>query len=299
MNQQEQNKFGIIAILGEINVGKSTLLNKMINEDISIVTHKANTTREQVKGIKSKGDSQIVVIDTPGLSTGVARIARSFLSQVWDAVIGANFIMIVVDSSKPVSQTLLNLFDELKSSSQEMPDPVLIMNKIDRCSKENLLLRSKQINNYIPFRKTFMISSLKGYGVSDLISWVYANLPKKSWAYPLEKKHDMSIKKFLNEKTRETILLRVHQEVPYNLEVDTHLIKKLRDGSIRVEQLIKVQNARHRAMIIGKLGQTIKAISSRSRLSMGKALNKKVHLFLEVKLIKKEKPTFNSLEEPK
>ena len=297
MKQEETDKFGTIAILGEINVGKSTLLNKMIDKDISIVTHKANTTREQVKGIKSDGDTQIVIIDTPGLASSVARISRSFLSQVWDAVMGANFILIVVDSSKPVSQTLYNLFDELKASTEKIPNAVLILNKIDRCSKVDLLLKSKKINDYFPFQKTFMISSLKGYGVKDLMSWVFRNVPKKSWAYPLEKKHDMSMEKFLNEKTRETILLRVHQEVPYNLEVDTHEIKELHDGSIRVGQFIKVQNARHRAIIIGKLGQTIKAISSRARQEIGKVLNKKVHLFLDVKLAKNKNLSVNSIEE--
>ena len=146
MKQEVTNKFGTIAILGEINVGKSTLLNKMIDKDISIVTHKANTTREQVKGIKSEGDTQIVIIDTPGLTSGATKIARSFLSQVWDAVMGANFILIVVDSSKPVSQTLYNLFDEFKASTEKIPNAVLILNKIDRCSKVDLLFKSKKIN---------------------------------------------------------------------------------------------------------------------------------------------------------
>ena len=139
-----------------------------------------------------------------------------------------------------------------------------------------------------------MISALKGYGVSDLKSWMYATIPDNSWGYPKSATHDMTTEKFLNEKTREVILLRIHQEVPYNLEVKTNEIKKLRDGKLMVWQSIKVYNARYRAMLLGKSGKTIKSISINARLNMEKALNQKVHLFLEVKL-KKKKATSTEL----
>ena len=289
MRKKDNQKFGTIAILGEINVGKSTLLNQLINKEISIVTHKANTTREKIKGITSNGDTQIVIIDTPGLSATNLRTSRGFLSQVWDALIEANYLFLVVDCRKTISRTLTQFLDQLNNSTVALPDAVLVINKIDRCTKERLLIKSKEINDSFTFRKTFMISALRGYGVSDMRSWMLANMPQKSWTYPKSKRHDMTMQKFLNEKTRETILLRIHQEVPYNLEVDTYEIETLRDGNIKVWQSINVQNARHRAMLIGKSGHTIKAISSGSRLKIEKALNKKVHLFLDVKL-KKRKP---------
>ena len=157
-------------------------------------------------------------------------------------------------------------------------------------------IKSKEINDSFTFRKTFMISALRGYGVSDMRSWMLANMPQKSWTYPKSKRHDMTMEKFLNEKTREAILLRIHQEVPYNLEVDTYEIETLRDGNIKVWQSINVQNARHRAMLIGKSGHTIKAISSGSRVKIEKALNKKVHLFLDVKLKKRKPARMQSLE---
>ena len=294
MKKKDKQKYGTIAILGEVNVGKSTLLNLLINREISIVTHKANTTREKVRGITSDGNKQIVLIDTPGLSSPTMKNDRSFLTQVWGAIIEADFLLLVIDCRKPVSRTLLNLFDDLKASVKKLPDAILVINKIDMLSKEKLLLKSKEVNDHFSFKKTFMISALKGYGVSDLKSWMYATIPDNSWGYPKSATHDMTTEKFLNEKTREVILLRIHQEVPYNLEVKTNEIKKLRDGKLMVWQSIHVYNARYRAMLLGKSGQTIKSISINARLNMEKALNQKIHLFLEVKL-KKKKATSTEL----
>ena len=294
MKKKENQKYGTIAILGEVNVGKSTLLNLLINREISIVTHKANTTREKVRGITSDGNKQIVLIDTPGLSPPTMKNQRSFLTQVWGAIIEADFFLLVIDCRKPVSRTLLNFFDDLKASVKKLPDAILVINKIDMLSKEKLLLKSKEVNDHFSFKKTFMISALKGYGVSDLKSWMYATIPDNSWGYPKSATHDMTTEKFLNEKTREVILLRIHQEVPYNLEVKTNEIKKLRDGKLMVWQSINVYNSRYRAMLLGKSGQTIKSISINARLNMEKALNQKIHLFLEVKL-KKKKATSTEL----
>ena len=288
MKNEENQKYGIIAILGEVNVGKSTLLNTLLNREISAVTHKANTTREKVRGIASDGNTQIVLVDTPGLSSRTIKKDRSLLTHAWGAIIEADFFLLVVDCTKPISQTLLHLFNELNAASKKLPDAILVINKIDKFSKEKLLLKSKEVNDYFSFKKTFMISALRGYGVNDLRSWIYGTIPKSSWVYPKSKKHDMTIEKFLNEKTREIILLRIHQEVPYNLEVYTDEIEELRDGKLKVWQSIEVHNARHRAMLIGKSGQTIKSISSNARSKMEKALNKKIHLFLEVKLKKKK-----------
>ena len=296
MKKKEKQRYGTVAILGEINVGKSTLFNQFLKNEISTVTHKANTTRDKVKGITSDGDTQIVLIDTPGISSPSIKTNRKFLSQVWSSVAEANFLILVVDCKRPISRTLFHLFNEFKTAPVLLPEAILVINKIDKCSKERLLAKSKEFNDAFQFEKTFMISALKGHGVSDLRSWILAKTPKESWVYPKTKNHDMTMEKFLEEKTREIILLRIHKEVPYNLEVATHEIENLRDGSIKVRQFIDVNNVRHRAMLVGKGGQTIKSISSTARLRMEKVLKKKVHLFLEVKVKKKKKDSIQSRE---
>ena len=286
MKSKNPQRYGTIAILGEINVGKSTLLNQLVNRDISIVTHKANTTRKKIKGIISDENTQIVLVDTPGLSLSGKQNPRIFTSNLWEAINEANFLFLMIDCKKTISNNLTQLIHEFNNSSEELPNTILIINKIDKCSKEKLLMISKEMNEYFVFKETFMISALKGHGIKGLRSWMLDNMPEKKWIYSKTKNHDMTMEYILNEKTRETILLRIHQEVPYKIEIDMHELKKFRDGSVKICQMINVSNARHRAMLLGKGGQTIKAISINARLKMEKILNKKVHLFLEVRLMK-------------
>ena len=280
-------KSGIVTIIGEVNVGKSSLLNVFVQKDISIITHKSNTTIKQIKGIKSYKNSQIIFIDTPGLYFNKGKTNRNFLSEIWDAVSVADFVCLVIDSSRPVSNNLYQLLEQLNSKNVLKKRLVLILNKIDIIKKEKLLIKVKEINEKFKFDQIFMISALKNDGIDDLLNWFSLNLPEKNWSYPPNIISDQSFDEHLNEKTREIILLRIHDEIPYNIEVLSDQIINISKSKIRIFQSIYVKNQRHRSILIGKKGETIKFISMNARKSIEMFTNKKVDLFLDIKIKKK------------
>ena len=280
-------KSGIITIIGEVNVGKSTLLNILVKKNISIITHKSNTTTKQIKGIKSYKNSQLIFIDTPGLYFNRGKTNRNFLSEIWNAVSEADFICVVIDTSKPVSKNLFQLLEEINSKNKLKKKLVLVLNKIDKIKKETLLIKVKEINDKFEFDQTFMISALRNDGIDDLTDWFSLNLSEKKWLYPPTIISDQSIDEHLNEKTREIILLRVHDEIPYNIEVLSDQIINISKSKLRVFQSIYVKNQRHRSILIGKNGETIKSISINARKSIEMFTKKKVDLFLDIKIKKK------------
>ena len=282
-------KSGIVTIIGEVNVGKSSLLNVFVQKDISIITHKSNTTIKQIKGIKSYKNSQIIFIDTPGLYFNKGKTNRNFLSEIWDAVSVADFVCLVIDSSRPVSNNLYQLLEQLNSKNVLKKRLVLILNKIDIIKKEKLLIKVKEINEKFKFDQIFMISALKNDGIDDLLNWFSLNLPEKNWSYPPNIISDQSFDEHLNEKTREIILLRIHDEIPYNIEVLSDQIINISKSKIRIFQSIYVKNQRHRSILIGKKGETIKFISMNARKSIEVFTEKKVDLFLEIKIKKKDR----------
>ena len=285
----DSKKSGIVTIIGEVNVGKSSLLNVFVQKDISIITHKSNTTIKQIKGIKSYKNSQIIFIDTPGLYFNKGKTNRNFLSEIWDAVSVADFVCLVIDSSRPVSNNLYQLLEQLNSKNVLKKRLVLILNKIDIIKKEKLLIKVKEINEKFKFDQIFMISALKNDGIEDLLNWFSLNLPEKNWSYPPNIISDQSFDEHLNEKTREIILLRIHDEIPYNIEVLSDQIINISKSKIRIFQSIYVKNQRHRSILIGKRGETIKFISMNARKSIEVFTEKKVDLFLEIKIKKKDR----------
>ena len=280
-------KSGIVTIIGEVNVGKSSLLNILVKKNISIITHKSNTTTKQIKGIKSYKNSQVIFIDTPGLLFNKGKTNRNFLTEIWNAVSEADFVCIVIDSSKPVSNNIYQLLEQINSKHEIKKRLVLVLNKIDIVKKETLLIKVKEINEKFEFDKTFMISALKNDGIDDLIDWLSLNLSEKKWLYPPNVISDQSFDEQLNEKTRQIILLRIHDEIPYNVEVLSDQIINISKSKIRIFQSIYVKNQRHRSILIGKRGETIKFISVNARKSIEMFTNKKVDLFLDIKIKKK------------
>ena len=280
-------KSGIITIIGEVNVGKSSLLNILIKKNISIITHKSNTTIKQIKGIRSYKNSQLIFIDTPGLYFNKGKSNRNFLSEIWNAVSEADFVFLVIDSSKSVSSNIYQILEQINSQNKLKKRLVLVLNKIDIIKKEKLLIKVKEINERFEFDKTFMISALKNDGIDDLLDWLNLNLLEKKWLYPPTIISDQSIYEQLNEKTREIILLRIHDEIPYNIEVLSDQIINISKSKIRVFQSIYVKNQRHRSILIGKRGENIKSISINARKNIEKFTSKKVDLFLDIKIKKK------------
>ena len=278
---------GIVTIIGEVNVGKSSLLNILVKKDVSIITHKSNTTNKQIKGIKSYKNSQIIFIDTPGLYINKGKTNRNFLSEIWSAVTEADFLCIVVDGNRTVSNVVYQLLEQINEKNLPKKRIILAINKIDLISKDKLLKKTQEINDKYEFDKIFMISALKNDGIDDLLNWFTKHLPQKKWSYPPHIISDQSIDQQLNEKTRQIILLRIHDEIPYSIEVFSDNIINVSKSKLRIFQSIYVHNQRHRSILIGKKGETIKSISIGARKKIEKFTNKKIDLFLEVKIKKK------------
>ena len=278
---------GIVTIIGEVNVGKSSLLNILVKKDVSIITHKSNTTNKQIKGIKSYKNSQIIFIDTPGLYINKGKTNRNFLSEIWSAVTEADFLCIVVDGNRTVSNVLYQLLEQINEKNLPKKKIIIAINKIDLISKDKLLKKTQEINDKYEFDKTFMISALKNDGIDDLLNWFTGHLPQKKWSYPPHIISDQSFDQQLNEKTRQIILLRIHDEIPYSIEVSSDNIINVSKSKLRIFQSIYVHNQRHRSILIGKKGETIKSISIGARKKIEKFTNKKIDLFLEVKIKKK------------
>lgn len=278
---------GIVTIIGEVNVGKSSLLNILVKKDVSIITHKSNTTNKQIKGIKSYKNSQIIFIDTPGLYINKGKTNRNFLSEIWSAVTEADFLCIVVDGNRTVSNVLYQLLEQINEKNLPKKRIILAINKIDLISKDKLLKKTQEINEKYEFDKIFMISALKNDGIDDLLNWFTKHLPQKKWSYPPHIISDQSFDQQLNEKTRQIILLRIHDEIPYSIEVSSDNIINVSKSKLRIFQSIYVHNQRHRSILIGKKGETIKSISIGARKKIEKFTNKKIDLFLEVKIKKK------------
>ena len=252
---------GIVTIIGEVNVGKSSLLNILVKKDVSIITHKSNTTNKQIKGIKSYKNSQIVFIDTPGLYINKGKTNRYFLSEIWSAVTEADFLCIVVDGNRTVSNVVYQLLEQINEKNLPKKRIILAINKIDLISKDKLLKKTQEINDKYEFDKIFMISALKNDGIDDLLNWFTKHLPQKKWLYPPHIISDQSLDQQLNEKTRQIILLRIHDEIPYSIEVSSDNIINVSKSKLRIFQSIYVHNQRHRSILIGKKGETIKSIS--------------------------------------
>ena len=176
-------KSGIITIIGEVNVGKSSLLNILVKKNISIITHKSNTTIKQIKGIRSYKNYQLIFIDTPGLYFNKGKSNRNFLSEIWNAVSEADFVFLVIDSSKSVSNNIYQILEQINSQNKLKKRLVLVLNKIDIVKKESLLIKVKEINEKFEFDQTFMISALKNDGIEDLLDWLSRNLSERKWLY--------------------------------------------------------------------------------------------------------------------
>tara|TARA_B100001113_G_C21111778_1_gene623589 strand:- start:1172 stop:2077 length:906 start_codon:yes stop_codon:yes gene_type:complete len=277
---------GFVALIGEPNAGKSTLLNKMVGAKISIVTHKVQTTRTRIRGVSIEDQSQIIFIDTPGLFKPRRRLDRAMVAAAWSGAADSDITLLLVEANRGLTEGV----DKIISSISETGlngKLALVINKIDKVDVNDLLSLSKKINEHHPFIETFMISAEKGKGVDDLKRWLALNLPEGPWLYPDDQISDMPLRMIAAEITREKLTLRLHQELPYQLTVETEKWEEKSDKSLRIEQMIYLAKLSHKGIVLGKKGETIKAISTASRLSLEEFLGSKVHLFLRLKVREK------------
>ena len=278
---------GIVALLGEPNVGKSTLINALIGTKISIVTHKAQTTRERIRGIIIEGNTQIVLIDTPGIFFSTkSRLDKVMVSSAWGGASDSDIILFMLEAHRGLSECARSIIKTLGRIKNNKSRIALVINKIDRVKREQLLILAENLNTAYNFDKTFMISAQKDQGITNLKKWMAENLPRANWLYPQNQLADFQIKSFAAELTREKLLLRLHQEVPYQLVVEPEDWIELPNGDIKISQNILVSNKRYKGIVLGKKGETIKWVSIASRKELVKILDKQIHLILQVRVRK-------------
>ena len=272
---------GFVALIGAPNSGKSTLTNALVGAKVSIVTHKAQTTRGPVRGIALIGSSQVILVDTPGIFQPKRRLDRAMFASAWDRAGDADIVVLVIDAQRGLDRTLDPLFKHLPEVRRPI---VAVLNKIDQVSKPDLLRLVTEISTIRPFDRVFMLSALTGDGVGDLKTYLAEAVPAGPWLFPADQLTDASLRQSAAEITREKLFMRLHQELPYTLTVETADWKELADGSIRIEQTIFVERESQRKIVLGAKGQTIKEIGSAARAEIGEMAGVKVHLFLFVKV---------------
>ena len=274
---------GFVALIGEPNAGKSTLTNRMVGAKVSIVTHKVQTTRARIRGVALEGDAQIVFVDTPGLFRPRRRLDRAMVAAAWGGAADADIVVLMVEAHRGVTEGVERILEGLEEIGQNRK-VALAINKIDMVPAEKLLALSKALNDRYDFVETFMISAEKGRGTEDLKAWLASELPEGPWLYPADQIADLPMRMIAAEMTREKLTLRLHQELPYQLTVETEKWEERKDGSARIEQLIYVARDGHKGIVLGKGGETIKAVSKAAREELQEFLGRKVHLFLQVKV---------------
>jgi GTP-binding protein Era len=277
----EETRCGFVALIGSTNVGKSTLVNALVGSKVAIVTPKAQTTRALLRGIATDSTAQIILVDTPGLFMPKRRLDRAMVASAWSGAGDADVICVVIDAQHGFAQETPELLDRLKELRQPK---ALVLNKIDVVDKPSLLGLAQDANARAAFTVTFMISALKGDGVADLKHWLASAVPAGPWLYPEDQIADAPSRSLAAEITREKLYLRLHQELPYQSTVETEAWNERPDGSLRIEQTIYVERESQRKIVLGKGGQTIKAIGAAARQEIAALFERPVHLFLFVKV---------------
>jgi GTP-binding protein Era len=279
--QNGNTSCGFVALIGAPNAGKSTLLNGLVGSKVSIISHKVQTTRALIRGIAVEGQSQLIFVDTPGIFSPRRRLDRAMVTTAWSGAHEADLVGVLIDSRKGLDEEAESILARL---GDVKPPKLLILNKVDVVAKEALLDLAKAANAAAKFEATFMVSALTGDGVADLKVWLAQRVPPGPWLYPPDQMSDAPIRQLAAEITREKLFERLHQELPYHSTVETESWKELRAGDIRIEQTIYVERESQRKIVLGKGGQTIKAIGEAARREIAEIVEAKVHLFLFVKV---------------
>lgn len=277
---------GFVALIGAPNAGKSTLLNRLVGGKVSIVSHKVQTTRALVRGIMVEGAAQIVFVDTPGIFEPKRRLDRAMVASAWSGAGDADIVALLVDAHKGIREDEERILDAL-AGAERRQHRILLINKIDTIRREQLFALADMVSKRVAFEAVFMISAEKGDGCKDVAAYLARHLPQGPWLYPEDQMSDLPLRQLAAEVTREKLFERLHQELPYSSTVETEAWKELRGGGVRIEQTVYVQRDGHKKILLGKGGQTVKAISAASRKELQEILEREVHLFLFVKVREK------------
>ncbi len=272
---------GFVAIVGAPNAGKSTLVNQLVGAKVSIVTPKVQTTRNRILGVSVRGEVQIVYIDTPGIFEPRRRLDRAMVAAAWGGAADADEVVLLIDAKRGLDRNSRRIVDGLKKSGR---GAILALNKIDLVKRPTLLGLAAELDGERIFSETFMISALSGDGVEDLRDTLAARLPTGPWMFPEDQLSDMHERLFAAEITREKLFLSLRQELPYALTVETESWEPFEDGSVRIEQVIYVERDSQKAIVLGMRGAHIKSIREAAVDELSQILERKVHLFIFVKV---------------
>jgi GTP-binding protein Era len=278
----EATRCGFVALIGAPNAGKSTLLNTLVGTKVAIVSPKVQTTRSRVLGILTEGQAQVIFVDTPGIFKPKRRLDRAMVAAAWAGAAEGDLVLLLVDASKKgVREETRDIIAKLAQTKRQA---ILILNKIDAVRREILLALAAELNTSGVFTDTFMISALTGDGVQDLRTSLAERLPEGPWLFPEDQVSDMPMRLLAAEITREKLFLRLQQELPYAVAVETEDWEEQADGSVRIAQVIYVQRPGQKAIVLGQGGQMIKAIGTAARLELEEITEQRVHLSLFVKV---------------
>ncbi len=286
---------GFIAVIGAPNAGKSSLVNALVGAKVSIVTHKAQTTRTRIRGVAMEGETQLVFIDTPGIFTPRRRLDRAMVAAAWGALENADAILLVVDAPTRLAigdggadaaarRAAAETEAIIEALSSRGSRPMLVLNKVDRVRNPDLLPLAESLNRSGAFDETFFVSATGGGGVSELRAHLAARAPEGPWMYPEDQLSDISERLTAAEITREKLYLRLHDELPYEATVETDTWECTKKGELRIEQTIYVARESHKPIVLGKDGATIKAIGAAARVELTELFGAPAHLFLTVKV---------------
>ncbi len=275
------SKCGLIAIVGAPNAGKSTLVNALVGQKVAIVSPKAQTTRVRLMGIAIEGESQMMLVDTPGIFEPKRRLDRAMVQAAWGGTTDADLIALVVDGKAGLGPKV----ETIASALKDRPEPkILIINKVDIADKAKLLVHADRLNQWAKFDETWFVSAETGDGIAELKKALAKSMPNGPWHFPEDQVSDASDRMTAAEITREQIYLQLHAELPYATTIETERYIERDDGSVEIHQQILVGRASQRAIILGKGGSRLKDIGSAARQEISRSIGRKVHLYLHVKV---------------
>jgi GTPase len=272
---------GLVAVVGAPNAGKSTLVNALVGQKVAIVSPKAQTTRARLLGVAIEGETQILLVDTPGIFEPKRRLDRAMVAAAWGGAEGADILALVVDGKGGLPAKVTEIAEGLAGR----PEPkYLILNKVDIADKAKLLVHAERLNALCPFAETFFVSAATDDGVAELKSAFAAAMPEGPWHYPEDQVSDASERALAAEVTREQLYLQLHAELPYASAIETEVFQEREDGSVEIHQQVLVERPTQRAIVLGKGGTRIREIGARARAELAALLDRPVHLYLHVKV---------------
>ncbi|GGA59176.1 GTPase Era [Sphingomonas psychrolutea] len=281
MTEPTPQRCGLVAVLGAPNAGKSTLVNALVGQKVAIVSPKAQTTRVRLMGVAIEGDTQLLLVDTPGIFEPKRRLDRAMVKAAWGGAEGADVLALVVDAKGGLGSKVTTIAEAIKDRREPK---YLILNKVDLADKGKLLLHAEKLTGMVQFDEVFFVSASTGDGLPELKAHLAARMPEGPWHFPEDQVSDATERSLASEVTREQLYLQLHAELPYASAIETEQYLERQDGSVEIHQQILVERPTQRAIVLGKGGARIKEIGARARAELSSIMGRPVHLYLHVKV---------------